>query len=220
MRRLLPMTAALLFGCNAALAQVSTMGTTAMGLTSTPGTIVTSPLNGPSPFSATTQPGAPDTTLAAVPLTSDPTTPGTVVTCSTPTAQITPGTPAVPVASLSSMTGTTGTTLFYVCKWKHGPTRADAVRTTRFIIHVRFSRLDDTGSTAARNTSSAVAFHYSTSSDLVDYDNVTGRGNCSGAVGDHSHADRHHHDRERRANAPAWQSLDYRVQLCTGRSAD
>jgi hypothetical protein len=110
--------------------------------------------------------------------------------------------------------------LFYVCKWKHGPTRADAVRTTSFIIHVRFSRLDDTGSTAARNTSSAVAFHYSTSSDLVDYDNVTGRGNCSGAVGDHSHADRHHHDRERRANAPAWQSLDYRVQLYTGRSAD
>src|ERR1700675_4722877 len=52
MRRLLFTTAVLLAGCNAALAQVSTMGTTAMGLASTPGTIVTSPLNGPSPLSA------------------------------------------------------------------------------------------------------------------------------------------------------------------------
>jgi hypothetical protein len=105
MRRLLIMTAILLIGCNAGVAQVSTMGTTAMGLPSTPGAIVTSPLNGPSPFSATTQPGAPDTTLAPLPLASDPTTPGTVVTCSTPTGQITPGTPAVPVISPSSTAG-------------------------------------------------------------------------------------------------------------------
>ena len=101
---------ALLLGCNASLAQVSTMGTTAMGLSSTPGTILTSPLNGPSPYSAATQPGALDTTLAPVPLASDPTIPGTVVTCSTPTGQITPGTPAVPVNSLSSMAGASGTT--------------------------------------------------------------------------------------------------------------
>src|SRR5260370_19974415 len=85
------------------------MGPTAMGISSTPGTIVTSPLNGPSPFSATTQPGAPDTTLAPVPLASDPTTPGTVVTCSTPTGQIAPGTPTVPAASMSATGGTTGT---------------------------------------------------------------------------------------------------------------
>src|ERR1700681_1534046 len=109
MRRLLFMPAALLLGCNASLAQVTTMGTTAMGLSSTPGTIVTSPLSGPSPFSARTQPGAPDTTLAPVPLASDPTIPGTVVPCSTPTGQITPGTPAVPITSLSSTAGTTGT---------------------------------------------------------------------------------------------------------------
>src|ERR1700688_7068 len=108
MRHVLFMVAALLLGCNASLAQVSTMGTTAMGLPLTPGTIVTSPLFGPSPFSATTQPGAPDTTLAPVPLASDPTTPGTVVTCSTPAGQITPGTPAVSVASLSAAGGTTG----------------------------------------------------------------------------------------------------------------
>src|SRR6266436_5822209 len=109
MRRLLFTTAILLAGCNAGLAQVSTMGTTAMGLSSTPGTIVTSPLDGPSPFSATTQPGTPDTTLAPVPLASDPTMPGTVVTCSTPAGQIAPGTPAVPVTSMSATSATIGT---------------------------------------------------------------------------------------------------------------
>src|ERR1700681_120589 len=103
MRRLLFTTAILLAGCNACLAQVSTMGTTAMGLSSTPATVVTSPLNGPSPFSATTQPGAPDTTLAPVPLASDPTIPGTVVTCSTLTGQITPGTPMVPATSMTGV---------------------------------------------------------------------------------------------------------------------
>src|SRR4030081_1843154 len=108
MRHLLFTTAILLAGCDAGLAQGSTMGTTAMGLPSTPGAIVTSPLNGPSPFSATTQPAAPDTTLAPVPLASDPTTPGTVVTCSTPTGQIMPGTPAVPVTSMPSTAGATG----------------------------------------------------------------------------------------------------------------
>jgi hypothetical protein len=102
MRRLLFMAATLLIGCNACLAQVSTMGTTAMGLPSTPATIVTSPLNGPSPFSATTQPGTPDTTLAPVPLASDPATPGTVVTCATPIGQITPGTPAVAAIATAS----------------------------------------------------------------------------------------------------------------------
>ena len=156
MRRLLFTAAALLLGCNASLAQVSTMGTTAMGLPSTPGTIVTSPLNGPSPFSATTQPGAPDTTLAPVPLASDPTTPGTVVTCATPTGQIAPGTPAVPVTSLSAMAGTDrndaidfrGTDdisnpgqLFHVDDRKHD-CATDAVRTTSYIIPDRFSRLD------------------------------------------------------------------------------
>src|SRR5713101_1156309 len=110
MRRLLFIAGALLLGCNASLAQVSTMGTTAMGLSSTPGTIVTSPLNGPSPFSTATQPGTPDTTLAPVPLASDPATPGTVVTCSTPTGQIAPGTPAVPVTPMSATGGTSGTT--------------------------------------------------------------------------------------------------------------
>src|ERR1700687_3823031 len=110
MRRLLLTTAILLAGCNAGLAQVSTMGSTAMGLASTPGTIVTSPLNGPSPFSTATQPGVPDTTLAPVPLASDPTIPGTVVICSTPSGQITPGAPAVPAPPLSSTASTAGMT--------------------------------------------------------------------------------------------------------------
>src|SRR5580700_8257341 len=103
MRRLLLTTAILLAGCSASLAQVSTIGSTAMGLPSTPGAIVSSPPTGLSPFSATTQPGTADTTLAPVPLASDPTTPGTVVTCSTPTGQIAPGTPTV--SAIGSTTG-------------------------------------------------------------------------------------------------------------------
>ena len=112
MRHQLFATAALLLGCSACLAQVSTMGTTAMGLSSTPGPIISS--RGPSPFSAATQPGAPDTTLAAVPPASDPTTPGTVVTCSAPSGQIAPGIPAAsptgsPTGSTSSASAALGT---------------------------------------------------------------------------------------------------------------
>lgn len=107
MRRLLFTTMAMLLaGSGVCLAQVSTMGSTAMGLPSTPAAIVTSPLSGPSPFSAVTQPGTAVTTLAPVPLASDPTIPGTVVTCSTPTGQITPGTAPVTVTSLSAFSGT------------------------------------------------------------------------------------------------------------------
>src|SRR5882757_578673 len=105
MRRLLLTIVTLLAGYTACLAQVSTLGTTSMGLATTPGAIVTSPLNGPSPFSATTQPGTADTTLAPVPMASDPTTPGTVVTCSTPTGQIAPGIPAVQVTSMLATGG-------------------------------------------------------------------------------------------------------------------
>jgi hypothetical protein len=107
MRRLLLTTLALLSGAQICLAQVSTMGSTAMGLPSTPGTIQSSPLNGPSPFSALTQ-AAPDTTLAPLPLASDPTIPGTAVTCAPPTGQIAPGTPTVQVTSVPPMAGTSG----------------------------------------------------------------------------------------------------------------
>src|SRR5215475_111167 len=109
MRRSLFTATVLLLGCNASLAQVSTMGTTAMGIPSTPGVIVTSPLTGPGPFSATTLPATVDTTLAPVPLASDPATPGTVVTCAPPTGQIVSGAPAAPVTSISAIGGATGT---------------------------------------------------------------------------------------------------------------
>nr|GAJ35909.1 hypothetical protein BDOA9_0151190 [Bradyrhizobium sp. DOA9] len=79
-------------------AQVATTGTTAMGLPTVPGAIVISPLNSPGPFSATTVSGAPDTTLAPVPLASDPTTPGTVVVCAPPSSSPTP-VPATPTVS-------------------------------------------------------------------------------------------------------------------------
>ena len=78
-----------LLGGSPCLAQVSTMGTTAMGIPSTPGAIVSSPLTGPSPFSAATLPGALDTTLAPVPLALDPTTPGTSLNCSASSGQAT-----------------------------------------------------------------------------------------------------------------------------------
>jgi hypothetical protein len=105
MRHQLFTAVALLLGCNTSLGQVSTIGTTALGLPTTPGTIVTSPLDGPSPFSAETLPGTPVTTLAPVPLASDPTTPGTVVTCAAPTGQIAPATPTV--SAIGSTTGPT-----------------------------------------------------------------------------------------------------------------
>jgi len=108
MRRLRLTVAILLAICNASLAQISTMGTTATGIPSTPGAIVSSPLNGPSPFSAATQPGTPDTTLAPVPLASNPTTPGTVVTCPPPTASTLSASGAL--GSIAAPTGsTTGT---------------------------------------------------------------------------------------------------------------
>ena len=90
---------ALLMDFHASLAQVSTMGTTAMGLPSTPGAIVSSPLYGPSPFSTTTQPTAPDTTLAPVPLALDPTAPGTSIDCSPVSTQTTLSSPTQTASS-------------------------------------------------------------------------------------------------------------------------
>jgi hypothetical protein len=101
MVRLLGVLILSLLGCDAVLAQVSTMGTTSMGLPTTPGTVVSSPLNGPSPFSAATLPGAADTSLAPVPLASDPTTPGTVINCA-PTTAPSAATPAAALGTIST----------------------------------------------------------------------------------------------------------------------
>src|ERR1700757_3818455 len=120
MQRLLFMVLAVLLSCSASSAQVSTMGTTAMGLASTPGAIVTSPLTGPSPFSslfsAATVPGAPATTLASPPLAQDPTIPGTSVNCAPMMVELSPSVmsvtstnataPSGSIAAMSSM-GTT-----------------------------------------------------------------------------------------------------------------
>src|SRR4051795_9810713 len=92
------MMVAFLLGFSPGQAQIATTGSTAMDLPTVPGAIVISPLNSPGPFSATTVPGAPDTTLAPVPLASDPATPGTVVICAPPSSSPTPM-PATPTVS-------------------------------------------------------------------------------------------------------------------------
>src|SRR5882757_398579 len=120
--------AALLLSSGACLAQVSTMGTTAMAVPTTPGAVVSSPLAGPGPFtslfSATTVPGAPATTLASPPLAQDPTLPGTSVNCAPTEVELSPSvesvtstnTSASPTSALSalgtipSMSGSTAPT--------------------------------------------------------------------------------------------------------------
>ncbi|WP_181769788.1 hypothetical protein [Bradyrhizobium sp. UNPF46] len=99
--------AVLLLGCSPGRAQVVTTGSTAMSLPTVPGAIVTSPLNSPGPFSSTTVPGAPDTTLAPVPLAMDPTTPGTVVVCAPPTTSPSP-VPATPIVMSTGLSAPAG----------------------------------------------------------------------------------------------------------------
>jgi hypothetical protein len=93
------------------MAQISTMGTTELGIPSTPGAIVSSPLGGPSPFtslfSAATVPGAPATTLASPPLATDPTIPGTSVTCSPTAVALSPSVMSVTATSTSAVAGST-----------------------------------------------------------------------------------------------------------------
>jgi len=102
MRIALATMLALLLGSSPGKAQVATTGSTAMDLPTVPGAIVISPLNSPGPFSATTVSSAPDTTLAPVPLASDPTTPGTVVICAPPSSSPTP-VPATPTVSATGV---------------------------------------------------------------------------------------------------------------------
>lgn len=122
MRTFICATAALLMSGNGCLAQISTMGTTAMAIPTTPGAIVSSPLTGPSPFtslfSAATVPGAPATTLASPPLAQDPTLPGTSVNCAPTEVELSPSVESVtstssnvsatPTAAMSAMGTITG----------------------------------------------------------------------------------------------------------------
>jgi hypothetical protein len=113
--------------------------------------------------------------------------------------------------------------LFHAYNGRHGHTISDAVRTTSYLIHVRFPRLDRTGAAAARNTSSAVAFHCCNArTDVIDgtEPSLHIHDDASDIVGNHSHANRHHHDREHLANDPARQFLDHRMQFYAGRPAD
>jgi hypothetical protein len=250
MRRVLLTTSILLLGGSACLAQVSTMGSTAMGLPTTPGTIVISPLNGPGPFSATTQPGTSDTTLAPVPLASDPATPGTVVTCSTPTGQIAPGTPAVPVTSMSAIGGTMGSmpSAAAIPTISAVPAASATSATSNGIapyltlsaqpatsVHDRHSRHDHTGTAAAHNASSASAFHRGPvrASAIDDIERGLpihhGRHTCDAhidhdhvvtCVGDHSHAVRRQYDGNHTVGAPGRRRIDHCMQFDAGRPAD
>src|SRR6202008_2101800 len=114
MRTLICATAALLLSGDGCLAQVSTMGTTAMAIPTTPGAIVSSPLAEPSPFtslfSAATVPGAPAITLASPPLAQDPTLPGTSVNCSPATAEFSPSVMSVTSNTTASALPTTAMT--------------------------------------------------------------------------------------------------------------
>jgi hypothetical protein len=99
-------------GC--CMAQMSTMGTTALGIPTTPGAIVSSPLGGPSPFtslfSAATVPGVPATTLASPPLAQDPTIPGTSVSCSPAAVPLSPSVMSV-TSTTTASSATTATTM-------------------------------------------------------------------------------------------------------------
>jgi hypothetical protein len=224
MRRLLFVILILLAGCDAASAQVSTIGTTAMGLPSTPGAIVTSPLNGPSPFSATTQPGAADTTLAAVPLASDPTTPGTVVICN-----------VVDIPDAGTTTASTGAR----CQL-HGkqPDLAflAGVHAARHLILVDISPFDRADAAAARAASPARPFaDRRAATEFIEHnhdDDALDRDDAGGPVGDHFDARRRQrdgdhfggkhrqHDRHHIANVPAWQPIDHGMQFDAGWAAD
>ena len=111
MRIVLGSLAALLLGSGQCLAQMSTVGTTELGIPTTPGAIVSSPLGGPSPFtslfSASTVPGAPATTLASPPLAQDPTTPGTSVNCSPTAVALSPSVLSVTSTNTSAAASST-----------------------------------------------------------------------------------------------------------------
>jgi hypothetical protein len=130
--------------------------------------------------------------------------------------------------------------LLHADNWKRDCAVPDAVGTTSNVIHDRFSRHKHPGAAATRSTTSAVAFHHGNArtgaidgtehclhvhvgqyshNDVIGYDDVAGRDDDSVTVGGHSHANRHHHVRERLANDPAWRPID-RMQLDTGRPAD
>jgi hypothetical protein len=228
MRSLLFSITVVLLGCNAGLAQVSTMGSTAMGLSTTPGAMLSSPLNGPSPFSAATQtdaaadfqPGDAGNRRDLFP------------TIRTDCAGNFGGDHYFPIGNRNYALGSrrTVSALFHADTWKCGRS-VDMVPTARNIVHECFSRHDRPGAAAARSTSSAVAFDCRKSragaSNGTEPNFHVPAGRCGhdivfdrvgGSAGDHFHA--RQHDRDHIADAPARQSLEHGMQLHAGRSVD
>ncbi|HTB00547.1 MAG TPA: hypothetical protein VK804_08730 [Bradyrhizobium sp.] len=242
MRRLLFTAAVLLSGCHAGLAQVSTMGSTAMGLPSTPGTIVTSPLNGPSPFSAATPAGRSryDAGTRAAGFRSHNAGDGRDLrhadnanrgwhACRAGCFHVSDG-----WHDRNDATGFRDTYDRIADDRKRDRAIPDAIRAASYIIHDRFSRLEHPGAAAARGAAPAVAFPGSSArTDAIDGaeqyvnarhnhdDNVVdddagGRDGTRFSVGDYPLADRHHDDRKHCAASPDRQLLEHRMQLYAG----
>ena len=194
------------------------MGTTAMGLPSTPGAIVSSPLYGPSPFSSTTQPAAPDTTLAPVPLALDPTAPGTSINCSPVSAQTTLASPtqitssgpvtASPTssgASSQSAFGTPGTARAAGDGPAAGDGRDPAAGDDRAAGHHRHDAGDQRGAGDYRGVNSE---HKRDDSNVI------------GAIDNELHIDQRKYNRDHIARSSARQPLERRMQFYARRPAD
>jgi hypothetical protein len=115
--------------------------------------------------------------------------------------------------------------LLDVYRWGGRYTVPDTDRTTSHIIHGRLSGHDHTGAATAGTTASAVAFHYCDAragpidshehplsidaerhsrDDGVGIDDFADCDGTGSSVGDHSHANRYHHDRKHFSDGPAW----------------
>jgi hypothetical protein len=115
-----------------------------------------------------------------------------------------------------------------------------AIRTTSYVVYVRFSRLDGTGRVVRDSRASAFRYHNAhldaidgiehgphihggqhSHGDAIDHDDdIIDRDDGSGAVGDHFCANRRQHDRDHIAGVRARQPIDHCMQLHPGRSAD
>jgi hypothetical protein len=121
----------------------------------------------------------------------------------------------------------------------HDVRAALAVRTTSYVVYVRFSGLDGTGDVV--HDSSASAFHccngrtdaidhtkhglpihdgQHSHDDPIDHDDVIDGDDVIDPVGDHSHANRRQHDRDHIAGVPGRQRIDHRMRHHAGRPAD
>ena len=249
MRHLLFTAAALLLGCNASLAQVSTMGTTAMGLSSTPGTMLVLSAQRPEPVLGDHPAGHAryDTGAGAAGIRS---------------VDAGNGRDLCHASGANRLANADGAGYFDVGNGKrdrddatdlgraHGTVRCSrvhggrldraisAVGTARVVVSVHDSRLECTGAAAARNSSAAGAdcrtvraagidrtdLHshggQHSHDDAVDHDHVIDRDDVGDPARNHSHARRRQHDRHHFPGVAARQCFDHRVQLDAGWPTD